>query len=345
MENNTPPTVSVIIPVHNGRHTFPHCLASVAEAIHAPHEVIVVGDGVGHEYDDLLAHYGFRYLKLDTCQGAARARNVGAQVAAGDVLFFLDSDVTVPGDVLQQVLAVFQDEPDVDALIGSYDDAPSETNFLSQYKNLFHHYVHQNSSEEASTFWGACGAIRRKVFWQLDGFDTDYQRATIEDIELGYRLRDAGSHIKMVKSLQVKHLKRWETASFLRTEVFDRALPWVQLIWQNRKLINDLNLEMTSRLSTIFVFGLLLSLVVTLFSWHVTILPLILFAAGLLWLNRGLYRFFWRRHNFWFAVQTIPWHWFYYLYSGLAFALGTIHYVSQNSLPSQYPSQSVALDQ
>jgi hypothetical protein len=52
-------------------------------------------------------------------------------------------------------------------LIGSYDDAPGANNFLSQYKNLFHHYTHQTGSEEASTFWGACGAIRRDVF--LDG--------------------------------------------------------------------------------------------------------------------------------------------------------------------------------
>lgn len=345
MKNNPPQTVSVIIPVHNGRHTFPRCLASVVEAVHAPHEVIVVGDGVGSEYDDLLAQYGFRYLKLNGCQGAARARNVGAQVATGDILFFLDSDVTVPGDVLQQVLTVFQEEPDVDALIGSYDDVPSETNFLSQYKNLFHYYVHQNSSEEASTFWGACGAIRRKVFWQSGGFDADYQRATIEDIELGYRLRDAGSRIKLVKSLQVKHLKRWEAASFLRTEIFDRALPWVQLIWRDRRLIDDLNLEMSSRLSTVLVFSLLLSLAAILFSWPLAILSGTLLVTGLLWLNRDLYRFFWRKHHFWFALQTIPWHWFYFIYSGAAFVLGTIYYASQSYFPSPYPKQSVALDQ
>lgn len=338
-------TISVIIPVHNGRHTFSRCLASVADAVSAPHEVIVVGDGVGDEYDSLLTEYGFRYLKLNSCHGAARARNVGAQMANGDILFFLDSDVAVPGDILQQVLTVFREEPDVDALIGSYDDAPAETNFLSQYKNLFHHYVHQNSSEAASTFWGACGAIRRKVFLHMEGFDTDYRRATIEDIELGYRLRDAGARIKMVKSLQVKHLKRWEPLSFLRTEFFDRALPWVQLIWRDRKLVDDLNLEMSSRLSTALVFSFLLSVWAFFFSWQLSALLWIAFAVGLLWLNRGLYRFFWRKHHFWFALRTIPWHWFYFFYSGLAFAVGTAQYAFHSFLPSQYPKQSIALDQ
>jgi hypothetical protein len=60
-------------------------------------------------------------------------------------------------------------EPDLVALFGSYDDAPAATNFLSQYKNLLHHYMHQTAREEASTFWGACGAIRREVSLAVGG--------------------------------------------------------------------------------------------------------------------------------------------------------------------------------
>ena len=68
-------------------------------------------------------------------------------------------------------------------------------NFVSQYKNLFHHFVHQDASGTATSFWAGCGAIRRDIFLRLGGFNTAYKRPSIEDIELGYRLTRAGHRI------------------------------------------------------------------------------------------------------------------------------------------------------
>ena len=99
----------------------------------------------------------------------------------------------------------FSENPDLAALIGSYDDAPGEKNFLSQYKNLFHHYTHQHGKVEASTFWGACGAIRREIFLSMAGFNDNYRQPCIEDIEFGYRLKQEGYKIRLCKSIQVKH--------------------------------------------------------------------------------------------------------------------------------------------
>jgi GT2 family glycosyltransferase len=149
-------------------------------------------------------------LKVPQAGGPAKARNLGAQASHGDILFFMDADVTLAPDTLEQVLAAFDTQPQIAALIGSYDDAPGAPNFLSQYKNLFHHYTHQRGCEEASTFWGACGAVRREVFSAVGGFDEAYRYPSIEDIELGYRLKRAGHSIHLCKQVQVKHLKRWE---------------------------------------------------------------------------------------------------------------------------------------
>ncbi len=343
MQLNEVPIISVIVPVHLGRDTFVQCLDSLRQAVAAPHEVIVVGDGVGDAYDALMADYDFDYIKLFACQGAARARNAGARVARGDILFFVDSDVEVPVNVIDQILAAFQQNSDMDALIGSYDDSPDAANFLSQYKNLFHHYVHQNSSGTASTFWGACGAIKRRVFWQLGGFDASYQQATVEDIEFGYRLRDANHRIQLIKSLQVKHLKRWETGSLLRTEFVGRALPWTRLIWRDRKLIDDLNLQFSSRLSTMLVLGLLIGLAAAMIFPEAALLSFVSMAA-LLWLNYDLYRFFWQKRGVLFAIKTIPWHWFYFFYSGAAFVLGSLQFFSQKLVVTPVPDRSIAMD-
>ena len=94
-------------------------------------------------------------------------RNLCAQIAQGDLLFFFDADVIIPPDALRQIVVAFQHDPNLTAVFGSYDDMPFESNFLSQYKNLLHHYVHQTANEEASTFWTGCGAIRREIFFKI----------------------------------------------------------------------------------------------------------------------------------------------------------------------------------
>jgi GT2 family glycosyltransferase len=83
----------------------------------------------------------------------------------------------------------------------SYDDETGEKNFISQYKNLFHHFVHQQSNTEAVTFWAGCGAIRQEIFDKVGGFDTArYARPSIEDIELGYWMRRMGYRLMLDNS-------------------------------------------------------------------------------------------------------------------------------------------------
>ncbi|XGB44109.1 MAG: glycosyltransferase family 2 protein [Nodosilinea sp. LVE1205-7] len=233
-------------------------------------------------------------------------------------------------DTILQVATLFQGDSTLAAAIGSYDDAPGAPNFLSQYKNLFHHYTHQTSRSEASTFWGACGAIRRDIFWQVGGFDQRYRRPSIEDIELGYRLKQQGYAIRLCKTLYVKHLKRWEPISLLRAEFFYRALPWTELLLQQRQTVNDLNLNQITRLSVVLTYGLMLCLLGA-GQWPLTLLGAGVISLLLLVLNHSVYQFFHRQRGTWFMVQTIPWHWLYFGYCGLAYGLGLIrHHLRQS---------------
>ena len=95
---------------------------------------------------------------------------------------------------------MFRDEPDLAALFVSHDDAPLELNFLSQYKNLLHHDVHQTARDEASIFCGACDAVRRDIFLALGRFGERYRHPLIEAIELGYRLTRAGHRIRLCQT-------------------------------------------------------------------------------------------------------------------------------------------------
>jgi GT2 family glycosyltransferase len=319
------PTLSVVIPVHNGGDPFRKCLLNLKAIKTPPEEIIVVADGDSDGSWKQAEGFGMIVLKRPVQGGPAMARNLGAQNSKGNLLLFIDADVIIKNDTINQIVDAFQNDPDLDALIGSYDDEPFESNFLSQYKNLFHHYVHQTSNKEASTFWGACGAIRRDVFLKVGGFDKGYHRPSIEDIDLGYRLKKAGYKIHLLKHVQVKHLKRWGISSILKTDFFYRALPWTDLILNEGRMIDDLNLKRSSRICVMAVFTLTLALIGSMFTpW--LLIPTVLLMLLLIGLNWDLYHFFRDKRGIVFAVKTIPWHWFYFFYSGLAFAIGYAKY-------------------
>jgi hypothetical protein len=247
----------------------------------------------------------------------------------------------VTPQTISQVVAVFRREPTLTALFGSYDAQPAAPNFLSQYKNLFHHYVHQTSFVEATTFWAGCGAIRRTVFFELGGFDPAYGRPSIEDIELGYRLTQAGHSVRLCHDIQVTHLKRWTARSLVLTDIRDRGIPWTQLMLRGRVFTNDLNLNMANRLSVACACLLWVALLAAPL-WPVTFVGALLLATILLRLNQELFHFFYEERGFRFALTAIPWVWLYYTYSGLCVVLGVWAYLRATRQTTGRVQQSAA---
>lgn len=307
------------------------CLDSLLRIDPPPAEIILVSDGEKVTLPEV--EQGSRIIHLSTGiqSGPAVARNLGARYATFSLLCFIDSDIVVPPDLITMIQHEFRTNPEIDALFGSYDTEPFMPNFLSQYRNLLHHYVHQTGSEEAFTFWSGCGAVRRGVFMKMDGFDGErFPRPAIEDIELGYRLKNAGHPIRLCKNIQVKHLKKWEPFSMIKVDFFQRALPWTTLLLSEDGFTNDLNLKLSSRLSVGAVFLLVSSLILAFWNPFFLLLAIPVLLAFLM-LNFDLYKFFYRQKGWWFTLKVIPWHSIFYLISGLAFVLGlTSHYLTRN---------------
>jgi hypothetical protein len=185
---------------------------------------------------------------------------------------------------------------------------------------LQHHFVHQHGQREASTFWAGAGAIRRDIFLKRGGFDEHFSRPSIEDIELGVRLKQAGYRIWLCPNVQVTHLKRWTLASLLRTDIVQRAIPWTRLILSQKQIPSDLNLDSKSKLSALAAWGLLAFLAL---GFALPWMWLCAFAAvvALVVLNLDLYRLFTRRGGLVFALGGFGLHTLYYLYSSLVFGI------------------------
>lgn len=325
-EFDTP--LSVVVPVRDGGAQLGRCLDALLASDFAPFELIVVDDGStdgGASAEECRAR-GVEVVELARNCGPAAARNRGAERARGRVLLFVDADVVVRPDTLSRVAAHFGGRPRVSAVFGSYDDEPDAANFVSQYKNLQHHFVHQRASERAETFWAGCGAVRRAAFDSVGGFDERlYTRPSVEDIELGARLRRAGHVIILDKALRVKHLKRWTLASLLRADILDRALPWSRLILGGGgPLIKDLNLRARERVCAAMVGAAALLLVLACFSRAPYAAALAGASALALMtvfvLNLRLFRFFSAKRGAAFAAASFPMLLLYYFYGGAVFA-------------------------
>jgi hypothetical protein len=278
-------SISVIIPACDAAAHLPRCLDALARSAYQPFETIVIDDGSRDNTAEIAKQFGATVLGTDRRRGPSYARNLGAAKATGEILFFVDADVCVRFDTLQKIRDRFNADATLDALMGSYDTDPSSPDFISQYRNLMHCFTHQQGEERASTFWSGCGAIRSTVFLEHSGFAESYGRPAIEDIELGYRLIRAGRKILLDRTMLVTHLKRWTFTGLVKTDILDRGIPWTELILRDRRMPNDLNLQLSQRVSVALVF-ILIGLAGTLALLNGIYVLLPLFATVFLMLAR-----------------------------------------------------------
>jgi glycosyltransferase involved in cell wall biosynthesis len=320
--------VSAIIPVFNSARTLDLCLEALGRSSVRPQECIVVADGCSDDSASVAEKYGAEVIRTGLRSGPTRARNLGVAHANGDLILFLDSDVCVHSDTLARILTHFDQDPGLDAVIGAYDDSPAAGAFISQYRNLLHCFTHRMGRSRASTFWCGCGAVRRDVFLGSGGFDERFERPSVEDIEFGARLTTEGHRILLDPQIQVQHLKRWTFLSMLRTDIFDRGIPWTRLILRNRSMPNDLNVRLSQRAS-LGVLALLVAMICLRYSAAALGCGLVFLA-----LNAEFYRFLAVRRGVLFALRALPLHVLFFLASGVAFFLGTAaHIISWDSFP------------
>jgi glycosyltransferase involved in cell wall biosynthesis len=314
-------TISVVMPVYNASHYLRLALPPLVEMAARGEvlEVIVVDDGSTDDSAAVAAGLGARVIPAPCRGGPGAARNLAAGQAKGEILWLVDADVIAHTDGAEKIRAAFED-PSVVAVFGSYDDTPPAENFASQYKNLVHHYYHQKGQREASTFWAGCGALRKREFLEVGGFDVErYTRPSIEDIELGYRLRALGKRILLLHDLKGTHLKVWTVRDVIFTDVFRRAIPWARLMLNEVGLTDDLNVSTAERLRAalagVFVLGIAAAVAEPSVWW----LPLAIL-AGAIGFNWDFFQFLRRRKGVGFALLGILFHQLYYLYGTAAFA-------------------------
>jgi len=250
--------IAALIPARNAGWCIQSSLVALLAAGFDRADVIVVDDGSTDDTAALASAYKVKVITLPRSGGAAKARNIAAAQTNADILFFVDADVVVAPDVLARLFKRFILQPEIDAVFGSYDNAPAHPHRVSKYRNLLHHFVHKSGPQFPKTFWTGCGAVRAAAFERIGGFDPAMRM--MEDVDFGMRLSRAGGTIALDRELQGKHLKPWSFLSMIRSDLFDRAIPWSRLMLFGDGLSDDLNLGYRHRLSAMLVVAIVAGL-------------------------------------------------------------------------------------
>jgi glycosyltransferase involved in cell wall biosynthesis len=326
------PKLSVIMPVHQGAHLLPDTLGALVKSnlSRESWELIVVDDASSDATAAVASAFADEVVRLEAPpRGPGGARNEGARTAKGSWLVFVDSDVRVHRSTLSLFAGRIKTHPELVAIFGTYDDCPEARGLISVYRNLLHRHVHLRGAGESETFWAGLGAVRASAFAEVGGFDTPrFPRPQIEDIELGYRLRDRGGRILLDPAIQGTHLKRWTLMAMLRTDVRDRGIPWMRLLLERRgRTAASLNTDRSEQAKVILA-GLGLGL---LFLGLLTSTGILGWVGGAcllaltMW-NAPTFGWFSARRGPGFALATIPLLLLYYVGNAISAIAGLAFY-------------------
>lgn len=209
--------ISVIVPAYNASGTLAACIESIRSQSMDHHELIVVDDCSEDGTAELAEKLHVIVVRSSNRGGPASARNAGAARATGEVLLFLDSDVTVPDDLLVRIDYIFRSKGDISAVQTIYSPCCASGDLVSVYQNFYyHHALAHLHTRSVAIFATWCAAIRRKDFFEAGGFNTRIPEPTVEDEELGYSLADAGKKIYLAREIMVTHLAQYTLGQFAR---------------------------------------------------------------------------------------------------------------------------------
>ncbi len=180
------------------RYTLAEVVRDITENVSLAKEVIVVCNGAD---EDLL---GFvqgdpridKFCLNKVNVGVARAWNMGAQLAEGEVLCFVNDDVQVGKGSIEALHEVLVASPDVGEV------GPRG----AKWRNGQHvAMAGEERMEEADAIAGFLFMIREPLFREIGGFDVRYTPAGFEEVDMSYEIRRRGFKCLVVPGLAVHH--------------------------------------------------------------------------------------------------------------------------------------------
>jgi glycosyltransferase involved in cell wall biosynthesis len=280
--------ISVIVPAYQAAAALPQCLTALQQQTidRAQVEIIVVDDGSTDTTAD-AAEQSLRDFPVATRLiraehgGPAKARNLGAQAAHGDLLLFTDADCEPLPDWIEQFARVFRD-PSISGAAGTYATRQRSliARFVQQeYEERYAYARRQPTIDFVDTY---SAAYRREVFVDNGGFDAAaFPTASVEDQEFSFRLVARGHRLVFAPEAKVYHQHNTTPARYFRRKYYIGYWKMRLLKQHPAKAAHDSHTPQIVKAQIVLLAAALISLL-GLFGWPIAIGLWITFGLSML---------------------------------------------------------------
>lgn len=216
--------ISVIIPAHNEQDYLGRTLEALRRQNYGWFEIIVVANGCVDGTAEVARGRCHRLIVLSQ-KNLGMARNLGARLARGELLLFLDADTTLEPMALRRIAEVFSTADAAGTLKGCPDGNRLAYRLIYVLKNLVHRCSLHPGSSGVILCW-------KEHFVRVGGFDEGLE--VRENSELIKRLKRFG-HYRYVGDISaVTSMRRYEQRGVGRV-----VWLWIKLWAQS--LLGDLH--------------------------------------------------------------------------------------------------------
>lgn len=211
-------SLHIILPAYNEADNIERCISTIKAAIgQRPIPITLVDNQSTDATTEIARSLGVEVLEFEEKLTIAELRNRGAAHVQADFILFIDSDMEVPVDWIEQFERV-QAEADADVL-GFVVGVPATAPWFAKTWALRTN-ARREKLQEIDFLPGHNIAVRRELFEKVNGFSTELK--TSEDKDLVMRLKSAGARVFSAPPIGIIHwgyektFKEWVRKEFWR---------------------------------------------------------------------------------------------------------------------------------
>lgn len=320
--------ISVVVAMRNAAGTIRGTLGSLLESDlpRSSLEIVAVDDCSTDGSGDIAARFVDALVRLRGRPfGPAYCRNRGVEVSHGEQIVLLDADTTLNPDTLSSLLVIAGKNPQLGGVSAAHDTFGGAANLVSQYWNLLLRFGEHHHGGLGSYLGDGCSIVRREAIVAAGLYDEwRFTTPSLEGIELGGQLREAGFQTLLDASVSVRTLRRWSVRSAC-SEAWKRSIKLARSVgYQSVRRTAPAEIVLTLSRAAIPSIAMLctLGLSASLLNHSNWIAPVIGAVVGVLIGNFKVLRFFARVRGLPFAIAVAPVHFALEVISALGLCVG-----------------------